>query len=587
MREPQEIQAGQASLPEGAYRALLDSMSEGVSLSTADGVIIYTNPAEDRMFGYGPGELIGQHVKVQNAYPADDNDRIVAEVISELRTRGSWRGEWRNRRKDGSEFLSMSRITAVELDGAPHWLCVQEDITPERSLAEAVRLSEERLEIAVEAADLGVWDWDLLTGEFVYSARAREICGFPPDQPLRLDEIRDVTHPEDYPITSRQAERAFDPAIRSNESYRYRIVRPDGAVRWVQAFGKATFAQVDGVERAVRYAGTLQDITEDHQREAAEQEVARRLRLALDASRMAVWEVDLTSGQVTPSPELSRVLGFPDGASLSLDDLRERYGPGERERLTGLAAEAVARGDRFLEAEFSYRPPSGELRWLLLRSEMIFDRSGKHVRSIGVITDVSERKRSEEHLRLLVNELNHRVKNTLATVQSIAAQSFRGATDPDTALAAFTARLVALAGAHDILTRESWEGADLAEIVGDAIRPFDAEDARRFEVSGPKMRLSPKSALAISMALHELATNASKYGALTADSGRVRLRWTWDGDLLEIIWREDGGPAVEPPTRRGFGSRLVEKALARDLDGEVRLDFVSTGVVCLIRTRPR
>lgn len=192
-----------------------------------------------------------------------------------------------------------------------------------------------------------------------------------------------------------------------------------------------------------------------------------------------------------------------------------------------------------------------------------------------------------DHQRLLIDELNHRVKNTLATVQSIAAQTLRNAEDIAQANEALEQRLLGLSRAHDVLTQENWEGADLHDVVAQAIVPFRDRDGTRFRVEGPDVRLNPRMSLAIAMALQELSTNAVKYGALSNADGVVTIAWSStasDGPFprLDFRWQEEGGPTVKTPSRRGFGSRLIERNLARDLDGVVNISFESSGVVCRI-----
>jgi two-component sensor histidine kinase len=192
--------------------------------------------------------------------------------------------------------------------------------------------------------------------------------------------------------------------------------------------------------------------------------------------------------------------------------------------------------------------------------------------------------RAEAHRDLLINELNHRVKNTLAIVQSIAARTFRDAAAD--ARAAFEARLVALARAHNILSEENWEKAELRAIVARALEPYVAADDPRLEIAGPYVRLAPQTALAVAMVMHELATNAAKYGALTRPAGRVAVDWQFTGADpergLRLHWREAGGPPVAEPTRKGFGLTLIERGIGQELGGTAALSFAPGGLECTL-----
>lgn len=207
---------------------------------------------------------------------------------------------------------------------------------------------------------------------------------------------------------------------------------------------------------------------------------------------------------------------------------------------------------------------------------------GTRRRVAVIFNDITERKRHEEHQRLLLNELNHRVKNTLATVQSMAMQSFRAGTEPEEARRQFEGRLMALSRAHDILTRESWGGAALEDIVQEAVAPYRDHHRDRLHARGPAVWLPPRHALAFAMALHELCTNAVKYGALSGAEGEVAIEWSMQGGWLRLHWAESGGPVVVPPARRGFGSRLIERGLRHEIGGRVELAFAPGGVTCTI-----
>lgn len=215
----------------------------------------------------------------------------------------------------------------------------------------------------------------------------------------------------------------------------------------------------------------------------------------------------------------------------------------------------------------------------------IRDDAARIIGTIIEVRDITEEKAAAERQRLLVNELNHRVKNTLATVQSIAAQTFRGKTD-QTARQMFEARIAALSNAHNVLTSENWESAGLRDVIESALAPHAlAEiDAARFDLVGPDARLHPKVAVTLTMALHELMTNAAKYGSLSVPDGRVSVHWALapvdEGERLDLDWTETGGPPVEAPNRRGFGTRLIERQLPMEFDGAAVIGFPETGVTC-------
>jgi len=266
--------------------------------------------------------------------------------------------------------------------------------------------------------------------------------------------------------------------------------------------------------------------------------------------------------------------------------------PEYREQMFAKELEAYRNRSAF-DMEFEmWHAKSGEIRWhrLIVTPRQLS--SGSYVWD-GLQIDITDHKRSEEHLRLMVNELNHRVKNTLATVQSLAAQSFhrlgtRAHDEFTDAYAAFEARLFALARGHDVLTRVNWENADFSDIVDQALAPYRsiAGDCGRIRIEGPDLRVAPPMALSFSMALHELCTNALKYGALGAKGGQVHITWSIcadsTGPRLILRWEEHGGPPVSPPSRQGFGSRLIQKGLARELNGTAHLAYEPTGVICTI-----
>jgi two-component sensor histidine kinase len=216
------------------------------------------------------------------------------------------------------------------------------------------------------------------------------------------------------------------------------------------------------------------------------------------------------------------------------------------------------------------------------------DREGAVVQHFLSLFDTTRYRLAEQNAGMLIDELNHRVKNTLATVQSIVSQAIRNSEDPLVVGEAIETRIEALSRSHDLLGREKWEGAGLYDLVHEALAPFRVMQGRseRFTTEGENIRLSPRAALALGIALNELATNAVKYGAFANEMGTITIKWRLDqrpdGRWLILHWREKNGPPVSLPTRRGFGSRVIEEGLAHELDGQVTLQYQPEGVVCKI-----
>ena len=238
------------------------------------------------------------------------------------------------------------------------------------------------------------------------------------------------------------------------------------------------------------------------------------------------------------------------------------------------------------DPEIQSRRKDGSEFWASIFINPVRDESGDVVQHFISFVDLTRHKQEQSDSKMLIDELNHRVKNTLSTVQSIVYQALRTATDPTVIRESIESRLFALSRSHDLLSRENWKTAELLDVVNHALEPFGVTDGRaeRFVISGENIRFPPKAALALGIAFNELATNAVKYGAFSNEAGSIVIAWTIkptaDGDRLLLHWQEKNGPSVTPPSRRGFGSRVLERGLAHELEGTVHLDYPLDGVVC-------
>jgi PAS domain S-box-containing protein len=239
-------------------------------------------------------------------------------------------------------------------------------------------------------------------------------------------------------------------------------------------------------------------------------------------------------------------------------------------------------------SEISYRRKDGSLFWSAIHISPVRNESGKVVQHFASFVDLTDHKLEQAQSRMLIDELNHRVKNTLATVQSIVWQALRNTSDPAVIRESIESRLFALSRSHDLLTLENWEGAGLLDLIKAALEPFGVANGRseHFVITGGNIRVSPKVALALGIAFHELATNAVKYGAFSNKAGSVLISWSVEpspeGNRFRLRWQEKDGPPVTPPSRKGFGSRVIERGLAHELEGTVDLDYRPDGVVCTI-----
>jgi PAS domain S-box-containing protein len=256
----------------------------------------------------------------------------------------------------------------------------------------------------------------------------------------------------------------------------------------------------------------------------------------------------------------------------------------DAEALTRIKAEFE--GSSSSGTEVLYRRYDGSDFWSVVFISPVRDASGDIIQYFASFADLTKHKDDEVRSRMLIDELNHRVKNTLSTVQSIVWQTLRTTTDPKAIRQSIESRLFALSRSHDLLTREKWESAGLLDIAHDALEPFGVSGGRadRILIKGENIRFPPKAALALGIAFNELATNAVKYGALSNATGSILIGWTMEtapgGKLLLLSWAEKGGPQVTPPAHRGFGSRVLERGLAHELEGTVHLDYRPDGLVC-------
>ena len=323
----------------------------------------------------------------------------------------------------------------------------------------------------------------------------------------------------------------------------------------------------------------IQDATDERRGEVA----ARRLAAIVDSSLDAIISIDLAGKITSWNAGAELIFGF-SAAEMAGRPLAALNDPTYLTTLPDCLAHFRAGGET-LHYERPRLRKDGTSVWVAVTESPLHDASGGLLAASSIARDITDRRAAEQHRETLVNELNHRVKNSLAVVQAIASQTLRGSVSLSDARNAFGARLAAFARAHDLLVNSDWSGTDLTSVVRATIAPHEGETGR-FRVSGPFVALMPQAAVTFSLALHELCTNAAKYGALSVAEGRVAIVWsvTGEADRARFVWTwsESGGPGVVPPAHRGFGSSLIERVLPMELSGVVSVTYQSSGLICVL-----
>jgi PAS domain S-box-containing protein len=334
-------------------------------------------------------------------------------------------------------------------------------------------------------------------------------------------------------------------------------------------------AEVDTLMAELRGAATRRQAAE-HDLQASKDQ----LQLAFDATKLGWWRYDPLRGVAWGDARFDEIFEVTAG-EIAIEDLMKRVHPDdvERFRANGQAVLDPVNPTQYVHHEYLVRRRDGTVRWVEANALAYFEGAGAERRAVslgGTVQDITERKEREEKEHLLMREVNHRAKNMLSVVDAIAHQT--AARNAEGFVERFSERIQALSANQDLLIRNEWKGVDIADLVRAQLAHFADLIGSRIAVHGPKRCLKAASAQAIGLALHELATNAGKYGALSTDTGRLDISWRTEGDTFTMNWTESEGPPVSPPKRRGFGSIVMELMAERSVDGAVDLDYAPSGV---------
>lgn len=451
------------------------------------------------------------------------------------------------------------------------------DVT-ERQIAEAsLRKSEARFRAFAESVPNHVWTADADGNLNWFNHQVYEYAG-KAERELDGDKWGTIVHADDIPAVAKRW--ADSCATGKNYEVEFRLRRADGQYRWHIARA-APIRDVDG--SILQWIGTNTDFDEQRKTAQALEESERRLKLAQKAAGIASLEVDIVTGRVFGSDSFWPLWGLSPRESASIAEIEAIVVPEDRHIKS--TAETRASGTAASHVEYRIRrPDTGEIRWLARTIDFIFDERGKPIKMFGVVQDVTDRRESDARQKMLTHELEHRIKNLLALVSAIAARTLKSG-DIDSAREAFLQRLRSLGEAHDIMNETKWRGASMQQVIEATVAALPHDQIR---ISGPALSLHPRMGLTMALAVNELATNAMKYGALSMPDGRVTISWSTDlstpANDQAFVWRwqEEGGPAVSVPSRRGFGTFLLERVFGADFGGAVVIEHREEGLVCML-----
>lgn len=568
-----------------ALQPILRTAIDPVVVMDARGVILDWSARAETAFGWARAEVLG---------------RDLVEVLAPLRHQSAYRQILLRRlalaeppaerqksqlmalRKDGVEIPIEVSLAAFGDPEASLVIGFIRDITDRVEVHERLAASEARFRAAIGAVDGVLWTNDA-SGRMVGEQPGwAGLTGQSPDQYQGLGWA-DAVHPDDAGPTVQ----AWNAAVETGGpfNFEHRLRRHDGVWR-DYAIRAVAVLEADGSIR--EWIGVHTDITERKRAEERLREGEARFRAMADSAPAPVWMTSVEGGITFANEAFAEFAGV-DAEALLGDAWIRMIHPDDIAEVGARRAAARGAADGPLAYGFEARFLCGDdlYRWMVANARPQIDARGQFQGYIGMAMDMTETKTAEARQRLLINELNHRVKNTLASIQSIVRQTLRPEETPVQVRERLIGRLLAMSAAHDVLTRERWEGAALDDIVRQGVAPFvDDREPGRVVISGPNLRAGASTALSLALAMHELATNAAKYGALSTPAGKVTITWEQTDEARAILtWTERDGPPVSAPERKGFGTRLLERGLAGDLGGRPKLTFAAQGVRAVLPVR--
>ncbi|MBD0273026.1 MAG: PAS domain S-box protein, partial [Acetobacteraceae bacterium] len=576
---------------EARLRALADNLPDGLIFQivpapdeAAPWRFTHISNGVERLHGVPAAAAIADPLLLFRRIGPGHRARFVRELARAAAARDTFRIElpFRAPADGGLRWSRLSAAPRTLLDGSVAWDGIEVDITAAKATETALRHAEERFRGLFEAAPFSIVLVDPKSFRVLaFNDRACEELGYTREEFARLTMVDIDALGDMDAIRRRSRAHTLRPGVQEFEAQHR---DKDGGVRDVLV--RACGIVFDG--REVAYTAH-HDITDRKAAEAALRAGEAEFRAIFENSAAGMAEVDLRTGRyLRVNRRFCEIVGRDEAeltGGLGPKDIRH---PAERDSPFG-AEEADASPDGRFESERRYVRPDGAVVWV--RGSVAVaarDGEGRPARAAAALTDITAQKRADELQTLLMREVDHRARNALAVVQAMLRLTPAEGPEARRFASTLEGRVAAMARAHTLLSRDRWAGAELRDLAEAELAPYVAgsDGGGSLALDGPPVLLSPEAAQPFGMVLHELATNAAKYGALSRPGGRVEIRWRRGAgpgaDGLAVEWRESGGPAVSEPCNRGFGRTLIEQAVAHELDGAVQFEFLQTGLICRI-----
>jgi PAS domain S-box-containing protein len=507
----------------------------------------------------------------------DDKQRLRAEHIRAFKERRpELINEFRVVRPGGEvRWIEGRSLVVYDHAGrAERMTGVYIDVTERKQTEALLSESKARLTDALAVGQVTAFEWDVVTGRTQRSENAIDILGAAKSP--RSDFLSHV-HSDDRMTLVTQIRNLCPNDPSYTLSFRY--ICSDSREVWLEETARGEF---DDAGKLLRIKGLTRDITNHKRAELALAERNAQLALAARAVLVGSYTYDVNKGKMLVSEGYAVIHGLPEGTTeASYSEWRARVHPEDLGRAEELRDQAFADQRKEDNAEYRIVLSTGEIRWIERRGSISYGEDGRPKQVVGVNIDVTERKHAERHQRALNAELDHRVKNVLATVSAIIGQTREASRSPVDFAGALNNRIKSLAGTHELLSQSHWRGVPLADIIRRELAPYGMTNT---DIGGPDATLKAEATQAVATVLHELTTNAAKYGAFSNQAGRVSVQWQWlnngSQDRLIIEWQEAGGPPVLAPSQSGYGTSIIRELIPFELGGKVELVFASKGIRC-------